>query len=189
MTAKTIDQILTRKSWNVGNQNCSGNGSVPLIEATPGRLHAPKMRPIFKAVAIKFKPKPPKISLTPPKVLRTPAKDAQIAPPTIPARMDTVITTTGEIEVSRNNLITPVVKIAPTVIWPSIPIFHNPAVKVASKPQVTNNNGTHTTKTLEMRELLPVAPSHMSLNASIGLEFTNKRMMETNKSENIKPPN
>jgi hypothetical protein len=113
---------------------------------------------------------------------------AQIAPPIIPARIDTTITSTGGIEVPRNNLITPVVKIAPTVICPSIPIFHNPAVKVASKPQVTNNNGTHTTKTLAMRELFPVAPSQMSLNASIGFEFTNKRMMETNKSENIKPP-
>jgi hypothetical protein len=37
---------------------------VPLIEPTPGRFQGPKISQMVIAVAIKFIPNPPKISLT-----------------------------------------------------------------------------------------------------------------------------
>jgi hypothetical protein len=114
---------------------------------------------------------------------------AQIAPPIIPARIEIVMTNTGDKEVSKNNLITPVVKIAPTVICPSIPIFHIPVVNVANNPHVTNSKGTQTTRTLEMRVAFPVAPSQISRNASRGCDFTNIKIMDTNNNENTRPPN
>jgi len=73
-----------------------------------------------------------------------------------------MITNTGDTLESKNIRMTPVVKIAPTVICPSMPIFHQPAVKVANKPQVTNNKGTHTTKTFANLVEFPVAPSQIS---------------------------
>ena len=55
----------------------AGKGTVPDMEATPGRFHGPKISQRLSAVATKFRPSPPKISFTPPKVFSAPASIAQ----------------------------------------------------------------------------------------------------------------
>ena len=54
-----------------------------------------------------------------------------------------------------------VVKMAPRVIWPSMPMFHSPTVKVRSSPAVTRSSGTQETRTLEISSQEPTAPSTM----------------------------
>ena len=66
------------------SQRLSGNGSVPLIEPTPGRFHGPKISHSVNAVATKLSPSPPKISCTPPKVFSAPANAPHSAPPRCP---------------------------------------------------------------------------------------------------------
>ena len=55
-----------------------------------------------------------------------------------------------------------VVKIAPIIIWPSIPMFHNPAVKVMSRPTDANIRGTQDEATLLNLAAFPNAPVHMT---------------------------
>ena len=127
-TARTSADGLRRDcAVRVGSQSARGNGTVPDMEATPGRFQGPKISQRFSAVATKFSPSPPKISFTPPKVFSAPASMAQRAPPTIPARMLQLMMMRGVHAACLQRGAAPtVVKMAPRVIWPSIPMFHRP---------------------------------------------------------------
>ena len=50
---------------------------------------------------------------------------------------------------------------APKVIWPSMPMFHRPTVKVTRRPEVTRSSGTQATRTSEATLQLPTAPRAM----------------------------
>ena len=104
-----------------------GKGTVPDMEATPGRFHGPKMSQRLSAAATKFNPSPPKISFTPPKVFRAPASIAHSAPPAMPARIASGEDERGR-ETARLHAVrsSHVVNIAPKVICPSMPMFHSP---------------------------------------------------------------
>ena len=116
MTANPNAHRLRRVSPIVGSQTVSLKASVPAIEATPGRFQGPKISQIVNAVATKFNPRPPKISLTPPNVLSAPANAAHNAPPIIPARIASAMINDGEVDVSCNRRTIQVVAIPPIMI-------------------------------------------------------------------------
>ena len=115
----------------------------------------------FRAEATKFSPSPPKISFTPPKVFSAPASKAQSAPPAIPARMLMLMITEGSTPLCCSPRSIQVVKIAPRVICPSMPMFHRPAVKVMRSPAVARSRGTHETSTFAATSHEPTAPRTM----------------------------
>ena len=118
---------------NWGNHSCVGNTSVPLIDATPGRFQGPNMSQRMNPWATKLRPRPAKISLTPPFVFRKPAIRAHSAPPINPATIDKNISIKG-IWVSSPKRSRAVVKIAPIITWPSMPMFHRPIRNVKRSP-------------------------------------------------------
>ena len=61
-----------------------------------------------------------------------------------------------------------VAKIAPKVIWPSMPMFHSPAVNVTRSPAVERSSGTHETSTFATTSQDPAAPSTMLRYAASG---------------------
>ena len=125
-------------SW--GSHRAGGKTSVPLIDATPGRFQGPNISQRITPWATKLRPRPAKISLTPPFVFKKPAIRAHRAPPIRPAIIDPRIIIDG-IWLSSPKRKTAVVKTAPIMTWPSIPIFHNPIRKVNSKPQAHKVSG------------------------------------------------
>jgi len=147
----------------IGIHKERSKGRVPDMEATPGRFHGPKISQILRAVATKLRPRPPKISFTPPKVLSAPARTAHSMPPNIPAKIAITRISVGfhpECCISR---MAQVVNIAPSVICPSIPMFHKPTVKVTRSPEVAKSKGTQETRTLLTKSQEPTAPSIMAL--------------------------
>ncbi|OQC74062.1 MAG: hypothetical protein BWX44_01183 [Spirochaetes bacterium ADurb.Bin001] len=147
----------------IGIHRERSKGKVPDIEATPGRFHGPKISQILRAVATKLSPRPPKISFTPPKVLSAPASIAHSIPPNIPAKIAMTRMSEGFHSEFCKSRIAQVVNIAPSVIWPSIPMFHKPTVKVKSSPEVARSKGTQETRTLLIKSQEPTAPKIMAL--------------------------
>jgi len=147
----------------IGIQRERSKGRVPDMEATPGRFQGPKMSQILSAVATKLSPSPPNISFTPPNVRKAPASRAQSVPPRTPASTAMVRIMPGFHPESWRSRIAQVVKMAPSVICPSMPIFQSPTVNVTRSPEVARRSGTHETRTLDATSQEPTAPSAMYL--------------------------
>jgi hypothetical protein len=92
--------------------------------------------------------------------------------------------TPGCISASINILIIPVEKMAPMVICPSTPIFHNPEVKVINNPDVTKIKGTQVTITSATFEVVPNAPRMMFHKADKGGAPAIRRTREVNRRAN-----
>src|SRR5258706_746275 len=167
-TAIATAYRLRREPLSAGSASDSSTATVRKRGARRGRSQGQKISHRLSAVATKWSPNPPKISFTPPKVFSAPASAAQSAPPAIPARMDRLMTSAGFQPLSCSVRSIQVVKIAPSVIWPSMPIFHNPVVNVTNRPAVTNSSGTHEIKTSENLPHDPTEPVRMFQKASSG---------------------
>src|SRR5512140_2970208 len=91
-------------------------------------------------------------------------------------------------ELSCSERMRKVVKMAPRVIWPSMPMFHSPAEKVASRPALTVSKGTQVTSTLAILSLELKAPSRMLEKTSSGLARASRRTMVVKTSARMTAP-
>jgi hypothetical protein len=121
-------------------------GWVPLMEATPGRFHGPKISQRVIPRATKLSPNPAKISLTPAFVLRNPEIIAQRLPPIIPPKKAKIRVIPG-IPIPSPIRRIAVAEIAPATTCPSTPMFQRPIRKLKTKPQAQRVRGIHALKT------------------------------------------
>ena len=163
-----------------GSQTVSGKGAVPLIEATPGRFHGPKMRYTARPWATKFSPSPAKISLIRKPTLRPPASSAHSVPPSTPASSPPMMAgAPGATSCSRRRA--RVAAIPPAIIWPSMPRLYSPALKVKISPQAHKVRGTRVARTRANWSGVPKAPPIIAPSTSTG-DWPDSTMMAAMKS-------
>ncbi|EKD35738.1 MAG: hypothetical protein ACD_75C01801G0002 [uncultured bacterium] len=151
MAAKAIQAMTraagaSRQPGGVESQSSRANISVPLIEATPARFQGPRMSHRIRPWATKFRPSPPKISLTPPRFFKKPAKAAH-SPPPIKLRIWARISVAAAGRPRFSSRSRRVAAMAPKTTCPSMPIFQRPARKVKSSPQEQSSRGIQIVRT------------------------------------------
>ena len=113
----------------------------------------------------KYKPKPPNISWTLNFTFNNPHSNPQAEPIDTP----TISWIYGESTDSpRNDLATQEAPIAPSTIWPSIPIFHRPPEKVIINASEAKDMGRNISIVFTIFSGLPKAPSKIDVITSIG---------------------
>ncbi len=137
----------TRSRAGALSQSTVGKVSVPLMEATPGCFQGPKISHSTTPWDTKLSPSPAKISLTPPLVLRNPATAAHSAPPSAEASRERTMNAGPNSGLSLPARSAQVVKTAPSMTWPSTPMFQRPIRKVNSSPQAQSVRGIQTLTT------------------------------------------
>ena len=168
-TARTRPHRLMGLPPRAGSHKAAGSGSVPDIDAMPGRFQGPRISHNDTPMATKLSPRPEKISWTRPWVRSTPESSAQAMPPTMAETSEPATASSPgrppERPKSRKNQRQ---KTEPRVICPSTPMFQRLAAKVTHRAAPHNSSGTSVESVRSQAWPEPRPPSSMTARVSMG---------------------